>query len=106
MYIVDMLSRAFLKEQRYKEITPYQIFQLQHEEAIFSAIEDINFAEFLRVSEATQEQIKRPTHSDVSLQTLLATVLAVWPTTREAVPPCIRMYWGYREEITAQNGVL
>ena len=25
---------------------------------------------------------------------------------REAVPPCIRMYWGYRDEITAQNGII
>ena len=76
MYIGDMLSRAFLKEQRYKEIKPYQIFQLQHEEAIFRAIEGINFAEFLRVSEATQQQIKRHTQADASLQTLLTTVLS------------------------------
>ena len=106
MYIADMLSRAFLKEQQYKEITPYQIFRLQHEEAVFRAIEEINFAEYLRVSEATQQQIKKHTQADASLQTLLTTVLSGWPSTREAVSPCIRMYWGYREEITAQNGVL
>ena len=71
MYIADMLSRAYLKEQHYKEVTPYQIFQLDHENAVFTDIETINLAEYLRVSEATQQQIKKHTQSDITLQTLL-----------------------------------
>ena len=58
MYIADMLNRAYLKDQQHKEITPYQIFQLEHEESVIAEIETVNFAEYLRVSEATQQQIK------------------------------------------------
>ena len=59
MYIADMLSRAYLKEQQCKETPPYQILQLQHEAAVFRAIEDIN----------------------ITLQTLLTTVLSGWLPT-------------------------
>ena len=98
MYIADMLSRAYLKEQQCKETPPYQILQLQHEAAVFCAIEDINLAEYLRVSEATQHQID----TDVTLQTLLTTFLSGWQSSPTMHPHI----WGYREEITAQNGVL
>ena len=106
MYIADMLSRAYLKNQQFKEITLYQLFQLQQEEATLADIETINFAEYLRVSEATQQKIKKHTQSDAALQILLATVLAGWPQKREDVSPSIRLYWGFRDEITAQNGIL
>ena len=58
LYIADMLNRVYLKDQQHKEITPYQIFQLEHEESVIAEIETVNFAEYLRVSEATQQQIK------------------------------------------------
>ena len=61
MYIADMLSRAYLENQQFKEITPYQLFQLQQEEATLADIETINFAEYLRVSETTQQKIKKHT---------------------------------------------
>lgn len=72
MYIADMLSRT--KEQTYEEISPYQIFQFQHEEVVSKDIEAVNFADHLRVSKATQQRIKNYTQSDETLQMLLATV--------------------------------
>ena len=87
-------------------MTPYQIFQFQQEAATLVEIETINFAEYLRVSDTTQHKIRKHTRLNVMLQTLLATVLAGWPQKRENVLPSIRMYWGYRDEITTQNGIL
>lgn len=46
------------------------------------------------------------TQRDETLQVLLATVLKGWPAKKEEVPACIRMYWGYQDEINVQNGVL
>ena len=58
------------------------------------------------MSEATQALIKQYTQTDTTLQALLTTVLPGWPSTKEEVSIFIRMYWGYRDEVTAQNGVL
>ena len=58
------------------------------------------------MSVPTQAQIKQCTQTDTTLQALLTTVLARWPLTKEEVPICIRMYLGYRDEVTAQNRVL
>ena len=55
VYIAGMLSRAYLKEKHYKEVTPYQTFQLEHEDVVFTDIETINLAEYLRVSAADKE---------------------------------------------------
>jgi len=33
MYIADMLSRLYMKDQQYKDMTPYEILQLQQEAA-------------------------------------------------------------------------
>jgi len=106
MYIADMLSRAYLTDQGHKDITPYQIFQIEHEETVRTEIEAINFTDYLKLSEVTQQQVKKHTESDTTLQTLLAIVHAGWPLRREDVSPCIRTYWGYRDEITAQKGIL
>lgn len=106
MYLANMLSRAYLTDQQHKDITPYQIFQIEHEETIHSEIEAINFTDYLKLSEVTQQQEKKHTESDTTLQTLLAIVHAGWPLRRKDVSPCIRTYWSYRDEITAQNGIL
>ena len=106
MYIADMLSRAYLKESVSNMTPDYQIFQLIHKDSVFQDIEDTNFMEYLRMSEATHAQIKQYTQTDTTLQALLTTILAGWPSAKEEVPICIRMFWGYRDEVTAQNGVL
>ena len=58
MYIADMLSRAYLQESGSNMTPDYEIF---HEDSVFKDIEDINFMEYLRMSEATQAQIKQYT---------------------------------------------
>ena len=61
MYIVDMLSRVYLKESVPNMTPDYQIFQLIHEDSVFQDIKDTNFMEYLRMSEATHAQIKQYT---------------------------------------------
>ena len=89
-----------------QKLTQYHIFQLQQEDQLFNDIEAINQIEHVRISDITQQEVRKHTHVDDTLQTLLKTVLTGWPVKKDEVPVCIRTYWGYRDEITAQNGIL
>ncbi len=60
----------------------------------------------MHLSSATYQQIKTSTSTDVALQTLMSTVMTGWPDSHDDVPVSIREYWTYRDEITAQDGVL
>ena len=106
MYIADMLSRAYLTDAGKQKLTQYDIFQLQQEDQIFKDIEGINQIAHVRISDTTQQEVRKHTHADETLQTLLTTILTGWPAKKDEVPVCIRAYWGYRDEITAQNGIL
>lgn len=109
MYIADMLSRAFLKQRGLDDpvsVTEQLIFQVQQEKAISKELEQVNHAEYLRVSEERLHQIQRMTLQDSTLQALTTTVLAGWPDDSSGVPASIREFFGYRDEITVHNGVL
>jgi len=98
VYIADMLSRAYLKEvmvERYSYVS-----ELQEE------IEGINHAEHVRMKESTHNQVKTASQHDQTLQVLMNTVLTGWPEHKHDTPICIHSYWNYRDEITAQDGVL
>ena len=106
MYIADMLSRAYLTDADKQKLMEYDIFQLQQEDQIFKDIEGINQIAHVRISNTTQQEVRKHTHADDTLQTLLTTILTGWPVKKDEVQVCIRAYWGYRDKITAQNGIL
>ena len=106
MYIADMLSRAYLKRSTPSTVSDYQVFHLKHEEQLYKDIEAINQAEYLRISDTTHQLVKKTTQTDPTLQALVTTVLTGWPESRDEVPVSIRSFWSYRDEITAQDGVL
>ena len=60
----------------------------------------------VNVSESTQHQLQNATKADTSLMELMLMVQHGWPDLRDDVPICIRQYFTYRDEITAQNGIL
>ena len=93
MYIADWLSRAYLPETHSTD-------------KIFDELEHINQIEYVSVSESTQHQLQNVTKADSVLMELMLMVQHGWPESREEVPVCIREYFNYRDEITAQNGIL
>jgi hypothetical protein len=93
MLIADFLSRAYLKG-------------VYHRDQIFDELEHINQIEYVNVSESTQHQLQNATKADTSLMELMLMVQHGWPDLRDDVPICIRQYFTYRDEITAQNGIL
>ena len=108
MYIADMLSRAYLQVDRTqcKRTPEKQMFQLKQEQQLFEEIASINQVHYMRLSEGTHQQIKQCVLADPTLQTLMNTVTTGWPVSKEDVPPCVREYWNYKEELTVQDGVL
>ena len=97
MYIADFLSRASLPHSHDKT-NDYDIFSLE--------LENMNFAEFLRISDTRLQQIQKLTCSDCQLQTLKTTILAGWPNCKDEIHPSIREFWSMQEELTMQNGII
>ena len=107
MYIADTLSRAALVQADKRSVTPVeQIFQIGQQTPFEQFLENINHTEFLKVTDDHLRQIQQQTVEDTALQVLKTTILTGWLETKEEVPVIIREYWAYRDELTAQNGVL
>ena len=93
MVMSDPLSRAYLDEPPTQ--TEY-----------CSELEAIILTEDLPISEARLMEFKEGTASDENLQTLMSVVLEGWPSTPDEVPAEVKPYFQFRDEITAQNGLL
>ncbi|PFX33792.1 Retrovirus-related Pol polyprotein from transposon 17.6 [Stylophora pistillata] len=91
MYIVDMLSRAYLQADpsQHENIPGYQIFQLSQEQLLFQEIANINQVHYMRLSEGTHPQIKLCTITDATLQSLMNMIMTGWPLTKEEIPVSI-----------------
>ncbi|KAI4894807.1 hypothetical protein NFI96_015293, partial [Prochilodus magdalenae] len=104
MFISDTLSRA-TAECRGKEPV-YQRHAICSMQRVQEDAEHINQADYLNVSDHRLDQIKLYTDRDESLQALKSAVLLGWPDVKERTPHIIREYWPFRDEVSAQNGIL
>ncbi|KAK2141335.1 hypothetical protein LSH36_1116g00008 [Paralvinella palmiformis] len=62
--------------------------------------------EYIYMSEATSQQVKKCTITDPSLQVLMITVINGRPKMRQERRKYIREYWTYRDELTVQYGII
>ncbi|KAL9964865.1 hypothetical protein ACROYT_G028567 [Oculina patagonica] len=107
LHVADTLSRAAPPQMPTSDATPGdQIFNICGQTEFEEEIESINQTDFLKVTDSRLKQIQQQTVQDTTLQVLKSTILSGWPETKEEVPVIIREYWAYRDELTAQNGVL
>ena len=51
-------------------------------------------------------QFQRETAKDVKLTELSSVIVKGWPNNSEDVPPSLRQYWSYRDELTCLDGFL
>ena len=102
MFLADTLSRATLPSTG-PSVT---CLRPEHEEICCLDLEDVNAAEFLRVSNDGLKNIQPLTEAGNQLQHLKMTVLQGWPETKQQLEPLIAEYWTYRDEIGVYNGVL
>ena len=99
MFLVDTLSRTPLPSTG----PPATCLRPEHEEICRLDLEDVNAAEFLRLSNDGLKNIQCLTEADNQLQRFKMTVLQ---ETKQQLEPLIAEYWTYRDEIGVYNGVL
>ena len=83
MFLADTLSRAPLPSTA----PPTNCLRPEHEEVCRLDLENVNAAEFLRISNDGLENIQRLTEADNQLQRLKMTVLQGWPEAKQQIEP-------------------
>lgn len=108
MYLSDMLSRAYLPQDHKndKEIPQYYVCQLNREEEVFHTLAETNQPDYMNLSGSSQEQIRKATQCDSTLQCLASTILLGWPEVKTEVPIQIRQFWSFRDELVVHNGII
>ena len=97
LHVADTLSRAALKDSYPFESQQSDVFRM---EFVVMDLKPSN------VTADTLERIRTQTSKDPALSILNSVTVTGWPDERKSVPEEIRGFWSYREEITADNGVL
>ncbi|GAA6097115.1 uncharacterized protein LOC115147874 [Tachysurus ichikawai] len=104
MFISDMLSRAAADCTDKGAI--YQRHAICHLQKEQEKVQLINQAECLNVTDQRLRTIREHTERDEALQALKTIVMAGWPDEKERTTHLIREYWPYKDEISAQDGIL
>ena len=90
MYITDTPSRAprTTTEQHNNETGDYEIMSVQH------------------ISSSRLTELREHTVSDPVLQKLSGVISKGWPSKQAQLPPEIRQYFPYRDELAVEDGVV
>ncbi|XP_062577795.1 uncharacterized protein K02A2.6-like [Saccostrea cucullata] len=95
MYFADTLSRAYLKAQ------PEDL-----EEKDPVEVHNVDYKEYLPVSEQRIVEIRKATERDETMDMLKGVIKSGWPETRAEVHTDIQTYFPFREELVVQNGLI
>ena len=108
MYISDHLSRSALPNGRTqkKEIDDYEVFTIHAEELLMKEIEGTDPNIFHNMTDTTLQKVVTTTSQDGNLMTLAETIANGWPEDKTQVPPNVRDYWPYRDELAVQDGII
>ena len=93
MYLADTLSRAHLPD----------VCACDHELATNLAKIDHTATTQLAVTKDRLTRISYTSADDPVLQVLRETIQQGWPEHKSRVPPCIRAYYDFRDELTIQD---
>lgn len=96
MYLADTLSRAYAQSCTSEDTRG----------DAEKDIESINMVQYLPVSESTQNVIRTATESDPVMKALKTTIREGWPEKKDLLPPGVKDYFPFREELTLQNGLV
>ena len=97
MYLADALSRAYPKNST----------QLSMPQTEFChAIEELQLAEHLPISTKQLKQIQEATSANHSLKVLMDLIITGWPDEKSKVPPLVKPYSKFHDELTIQDSVI
>ena len=90
MFIADVLSRAYLHYEGTEQ----------------SDLEQVNAVQHLPIRKERLQQIQEETLLDENLNALKQLIMLGWPDDKSDVPPTLIPYYGMRDELTTQNGLI
>ena len=90
MYLADTLSRAYIPSSENNQ----------------GDIETVNMVQFLLIRDERLKKLKEETRLDKTLQKLTTISINGWPEYKQEVPVELLPYYGFRDEITIQDGLL
>ena len=97
LYVADTLSRAAVNDPTLVDIQQVEVFRIE--------LAEMNLKPS-QVTADTLQRIRTETSKDPAMAALYETVMNGWPDERKEVPEPLRLYWSYRDEISAYDGVL
>ena len=97
MYIADTLSRAPLNNPIEHGLGEEQVFR---SELLSMDLKSPN------LSSTTFQRLQKETSTDIAMSALYKVVKQGWPSDKALLPPEIRPYWSFRDEISIHEGVL
>lgn len=104
MYISDHLSRSSLPVRPVKTGQQYDIFAV--EDGIYEELERIDPSLYNNVTDVTLERVSQHMKTDETMKELVKISSQGWPVDKQDVPEELRQFWPYRDEISAQAGIV
>lgn len=99
--VADALSHApLLNVESKDEYRKENIFK------ILEAVEEVKLSNFLCVASSRLDEIMQETKKDSTMQLIIEYVRNGWPKTVDGVPDCVKVYHGYRNEFSTQDGLI
>lgn len=98
MYLADFLSRAPVTKGHTVKDEEFEIFATQ--------LVKIDQSKGLKISGVKLEDLKAQTKDDEDMQELMDIIQGGWPDSKHEVPVALRDYFGYREELCTQDGLV
>ena len=62
--------------------------------------------DLVRFSTERLDKVRRDTSLDAVLNQLVETIIAGWPEDVKDVPPYIRSFWSFRDQVSVENGLV
>ena len=107
MHIADPLSRAYLPSTSQDEEVQEDMWGVNDIRSPTEVeAEYVNMAEFVPIRQTTLTEIKAATESDPELELFTTIIKQGWPESLAALPPSLHDYYNFREEMSAQDGVV
>ena len=92
MYLADTLSRAYLPE----EATTH----------LHLEVEAVKMIDEVDLKDNLIDIIKTATNEDANMQRLQKIIIEGWPQDKLRVPHQLRVYWHFRDELSAQDNLI
>lgn len=99
--VADALSRAPILEEE-----PADQYQKLNICRFSGELEEVRLSSYLSVSDSRLKEIESETKKDQTMQLIADYIQHGWPLSADRVPDGARIYFGYRNELCTQDGLV